>query len=253
MNNMTTALIADDEPLMLERIRTTLRQVWPDLNIVAECRNGEEALAAFGAHKPRVVFLDIRMPGKSGLEVAARIGDGAHIVFVTAYDEYAINAFENGAADYVLKPVETERLQLTCDRLRSRLQKSGAVPPDLSAIVQSLLQRGQAQNRLLWLRASVANVTRLIHVDDVLFFQSDAKYTRVVLKDGEALVRTPLKELLEGLDPERYWQIHRGTIVSVRAIDRAVREGPERLVLHLRDSNERLTVSRQYFHLFKQD
>jgi DNA-binding LytR/AlgR family response regulator len=251
-----TAIIADDEPLMRTRMRETLARAWPALRIVAECANGFEALAAFDAHAPTIAFLDIRMPGKSGLEVAAEIGDAAHIVFVTAYDEYAVSAFESGAADYVLKPVELDRLATTVDRLKNRLAAQDEVAahaPDLSVLVKSLLERNQVGNRLVWLRASVANVTRLIHIDDVLFFQSDSKYTRVVMKSGEALVRTTLKELIEGLDADLFWQVHRGTIVCVRAIDRAVREGPEKLTLHIRDCSEKLTVSRQYFHLFKQD
>ena len=250
---MTTALVADDEPLMLKRLCDALALAWPSLTIVARCRNGEEAVSAFHAKKPDVAFLDIRMPGKTGLEVAAEIGDAAHIVFVTAYDEYAISAFENGAADYLLKPVETTRLQDTVARLEKRLgSRPAAAPADLTSMVQALLEKAKPANQLKWIRASVGNVTRLIHVDDVLFFQSDTKYTRIVLKDSEALVRTPLKELIEGLDEDVFWQVHRGTIVNAHVVDRAVREGPEKLILHIKGSNEKLVVSRQYFHLFKQ-
>ncbi len=250
---MTTALIADDEPLMLERLKQALLICWPGLNIVAEARNGSQAIADFDAVKPDIVFLDIRMPGKTGLEVAAHIGDAAHIVFVTAYDEYAIKAFENGAADYLMKPVETERLQAAVERLRKRIELQPRTPPaDLSALVQSLLENNKTPPKLKWIRASVGNATRLINVDDVQFFQSDTKYTRIALKTGEALVRTPLKELIEGLDRDVFWQIHRGTIVNANVIDRAVREGPEKLILYLKDGKETLAVSRQYFHLFKQ-
>jgi len=193
------------------------------------------------------------MPGKTGLEVAAEIGDAAHIVFVTAYDEYAISAFENGAADYLLKPVETARLKETVARLEKRLGSRPTVAPaDLTLMVKALLEKAKPANALKWIRASVGNATRLIHVDDVLFFQSDTKYTRIVLKESEALVRTPLKELIEGLDEDVFWQVHRGTIVNAHVVDRAVREGPEKLILHLKGSNEKLPVSRQYFHLFKQ-
>ena len=250
---MTTALVADDEPLMLKRLCDALAVAWPSLTIVAQCRNGEEAVSAFHAKKPDVAFLDIRMPGKTGLEVAAEIGDAAHIVFVTAYDEYAISAFENGAADYLLKPVETTRLRDTVARLEKRLGSRPAVAPaDLTIMVQALLEKAKPANQLKWIRASVGNATRLIHVDDVLFFQSDTKYTRIVLKESEALVRTPLKELIEGLDEDVFWQVHRGTIVNAHVVDRAVREGPEKLILHIKGSSEKLVVSRQYFHLFKQ-
>ncbi len=250
---MTKALIADDEPLMLSRISELINQVWPDLEIVARCKNGNEALAAFRQHQPDVAFLDIRMPGKTGLEVAAEIGDAAHIVFVTAYDEYAIAAFESGAADYLLKPVELPRLAETVQRLRKRIDsKPPTAPTELTLLVKSLLEQAKPTEKLRWIRASVGSVTRLIHVDEVLFFQSDTKYTRIVLKESEALVRMPLKELIDGLDTERFWQVHRSSIVNAHAIDRAVREGPEKLTLHIRGCSERLAVSRQYFHLFKQ-
>ncbi|MBC7622380.1 MAG: response regulator transcription factor [Aeromicrobium sp.] len=250
---MTTALIAEDEPLMLSRISDLVNQVWPELEIVARCKNGEEALAAFHQHRPDVAFLDIRMPGKTGLEVAAVIGDAAHIVFVTAYDEYAIAAFESGAADYLLKPVELSRLTEAVQRLRKRIGATPPAPPaDLTLLVKSLLEQAKPVEKLRWIRAAVGNATRLIHVDDVLFFQSDTKYTRIVLKESEALVRIPLKELIEGLDTDVFWQVHRGSIVNAHVIDRAVREGPEKLTLHIKGSTERVAVSRQYFHLFKQ-
>jgi DNA-binding LytR/AlgR family response regulator len=251
---MTTALIADDEPLMLARMRTALAAVWPELDVVAECKNGVEALAAWRLHTPDVVFLDIRMPGKSGLEVAAEIGDAAHVIFVTAYDEHAIAAFRNGAADYLLKPVEVPRLQETVQRLRRRIgEQPASAPKDLTAMVKSLLEQVKPAQHLKWIRASVGNVTRLIHTDDILFFQSDTKYTRIVTKDSEAFVRTPIRELLDGLDDEVFWQVHRGTIVNAHAVDRAVRELPEKLVLHMRGNAEKLVVSRAYYSLFKQE
>ncbi len=250
---MTTAIIADDEPLMLASLRENLRLSWPSLTIVAEAKNGVEAIAAYDTFKPDIAFLDIRMPGKTGLEVAAHIGDGAHIVFVTAYDEYAIRAFENGAADYLLKPLEPQRLAATVVRLQKRLDtKPQTAPADLTELVQTLLAQAKPTTKLKWLRASVGNATRLINIDDVLFFQSDTKYTRIVLAGSEALVRTPLKEILDALDPEVFWQVHRGAIINVNAIDRAVREGPEKLVVYVKNSKETLTVSRQYFHLFRE-
>jgi DNA-binding LytR/AlgR family response regulator len=251
---MTTALIADDEPLMLERLRDAIRQAWPSLEIVAEATNGLEAIAAFDSLRPDIAFLDIRMPGKTGLEVAAHIGDAAHIVFVTAYDEYAVRAFENGAADYLLKPLELDRLQIAVARIQKRLDAAPPVAPaDLSAIVQSLLEKAKPTNRLKWIRATVGNATRLINIDDVIFFQSDTKYTRIVLKDSEALVRTPLKELIEQIDGDVFWQVHRGAIVNANVIDRAIREGPEKLILHMKNTKETLNVSRQYFHLFREN
>ena len=246
---MTTALIAEDEPLMRDRLVAALTEVWPDLEIVASAKNGLEAIQAWKQHRPDVAFLDIRMPGKTGLEVAAEIGDAAHVVFITAYDEYALKAFDRGAADYLLKPVEKARLIEAVARVKKRL---GQAPADLTGMLEKLLNRG-SELKLKWIRASLGNQTRLINIEEVLFFQSDTKYTRIVQKDAESLVRTPLKELIEGLDDEVFWQVHRGVIVNAHAIDRAVREGPEKLVIHLKGHKETLPVSRQYFHLFRQN
>lgn len=248
---MPTAIIAEDEKLMRERLRAALARLWPELIIVGVAENGSQAALLIAKHKPQIAFLDIRMPGKTGLEVAAELDDSTHIVFVTAYDEFAVNAFENGAADYLLKPVEDERLIATVVRLKKRLN---SVPSDLTGLLETLLNRDAKSTtpKLKWIRASLGNQTRLINVDDILFFQSDTKYTRIVTRDAEALVRIPLKELIEGLDEELFWQVHRGTIVNASAVDRAVREGPEKLTLHLKDRNEKLAVSRQFFQLFKQ-
>lgn len=253
MTARITALIADDEPLMLGRARKLIEDTWPELDIVAECDNGLTAIERFEALRPQLAFLDIRMPGASGLEVAARIGGRAHVVFVTAYDEYAIEAFRAGAADYLLKPIERERLAETVSRLRARLDAHpAATPPDLSRLLERLLARETPRHRMTWLRAQSGNTTRLIHIDDVLFFQSDTKYTRIVTRGGEWHIRTPLMDLENALDPEQFWRIHRGTIVRVHAIERAVREDTERLVVHLRDHDTRLVVSRQYYELFKE-
>jgi len=248
---MPTAIIAEDEKLMRERLRAALARVWPELIIVGVAENGVQAASLIAKHKPQIAFLDIRLPGKTGLEVAAELDDSTHIVFVTAYDEFAVNAFENGAADYLLKPVEDERLIATVVRLKKRLN---SVTGDLTGLLETLLNRDAKSTtpKLKWIRASLGNQTRLINVDDILFFQSDTKYTRIVTRDAEALVRIPLRELIEGLDEELFWQVHRGTIVNASAVDRAVREGPEKLTLHLKDRNEKLTVSRQFFQLFKQ-
>lgn len=249
---MTTALIAEDEPLMRDRLLSQLQHAWPELQVTCVARNGNEALEMWREKKPQIAFLDIRMPGKTGLEVAAEIGDAAHLVFITAYDEYAVKAFESGAADYLLKPVEGDRLAETVARLKKRM---GSAPADLTSLIGQLLNQGSrpAESKLKWIRASLGSQTRLINVNEVLFFQSDTKYTRIVLAESEALVRTPLKELIEGLDEDEFWQIHRGTIVNAHAIDKAVREGPEKLVVHLKGHTEKLGVSRQYFHLFKQN
>ncbi len=252
---MPTALIADDEPLMLNRLRKTLQAAWPELTIIAAARNGVEAVALAQEYKPDIAFLDIQMPGKTGLEVAAELGNSLNLVFVTAYDEFAIKAFESGAVDYILKPVEVARLTQTITRIKQRLQTQATPPPDISSMLADLLNRTQNQDapkKLKWLRASLGNATKLINIDDVLFFQSDTKYTRIVMHKSEALVRTPLKELVDGLDEEAFWQIHRGTIVNAAAVDKAVREGPEVLIIHFKNHSETVRVSRQYFHLFKQ-
>jgi DNA-binding LytR/AlgR family response regulator len=248
---MTTALIAEDEPLMRDRLLAQLKEVWPELDINCVAKNGLEAIELWKKHKPDIAFLDIRMPGKTGLEVAAEIGDSAHLVFITAYDEYAVKAFENGAADYLMKPVELDRLSAAVSRVKKRME---AAPVDLTGLIGQLLNQSAkaSATKLKWIRASLGNQTKLINVEEVLFFQSDTKYTRIVQQGGEALVRTPLKELIEGLDEEVFWQIHRGVIVNAHAIDRAVREGPEKLVVHVKGLKETLPVSRQYFHLFKQ-
>jgi len=244
------ALIAEDEPLMRERLKEHLALAWPELEIVAEADDGDIALAAFEAERPDLAFLDIRMPGKSGLEVAAAIGADCHVVFVTAYDQHAIEAFEAGAVDYLLKPVDAERLATTVERMRRKL---AAEPADLTKLIAGLRAAVRDESaRLRWIKAGVGKQVRLIAVDDVVYFQSDTKYTRVVLAQSEALIRTPLKDLLEGLDPDRFWQIHRGTIVNVDAVAGVVREDAERQFVLLKGRTERLAVSRQFFHLFRQ-
>ena len=244
------ALIAEDEPLMRERLKEHLALAWPELEIVAEAADGDLALAAFEAERPDLAFLDIRMPGKSGLEVAAEIGAECHVVFVTAYDQHAIEAFEAGAADYLLKPVDAERLGTTVERMRRKLATE---PADLTKLIAGLRAAVRDDGaRLRWIKAGVGKQVRLIAVDDVVYFQSDAKYTRVVLAQSEALIRTPLKDLLPGLDPDRFWQIHRGTIVNVDAVAGVLREDAERQFVLLKGRPERLAVSRQFFHLFRQ-
>jgi DNA-binding LytR/AlgR family response regulator len=250
MNGSPTALIAEDEPLMRERLKEKLAEAWPELAIVAEASDGDEALALFDAHAPGIAFLDIRMPGRSGLDVAAAIGADCHVVFITAYDQYAIAAFEAGAVDYLLKPVEADRLAQTVDRIRRKLD---ARPADLSALLAEL--RGKIPSpsrRLRWIKAAVGKQIKLIAVDDVVYFQSDTKYTRVVMAQSEALIRTPLKDLVSELDPDRFWQVHRSTVVNLGQVAGVLREDAERQFVLLKSRTEKLAISRQFTHRFKQ-
>lgn len=252
---MPTAIIADDERLMREQLRARLTEVWPDLQVLAEAKNGEEAVAAVQDHRPDLAFLDIRMPGMTGIEAARRIGDACHVVFITAYNEYAVDAFEHGAIDYVLKPAEAERLAITVARLKQRL---GSKPSDLGALLTQLTAKlesagGAAQrNRLQWIQASVGQQLRLIPTAEILFFTSDEKYTRVQTESFEALIRKPIKELIDELDPEQFWQIHRGTIVNAKAIAGVTRDFRGRQLVLIKGHTEKLEVSRNYTHLFKQ-
>ncbi len=245
------ALIADDERLMREQLRGRLAAVWPELQVVAEARNGAEALTLFEQQRPQLAFLDIRMPAPNGLEVAAKIADRCHIVFVTAYEAHAVEAFERGAADYLLKPVDPDRLAVTIARLQQRMQ----APPDVHRLASILsriqLEAGPTTNRMRWLQATVGNQLRIIAIDEVLFFQATDKYTRVVTQGAEALIRKPLKELIDELDPDQFWQIHRSTIVNVRAVANVSRDIQGRLNVSIKDLPERLEVSRGYAHLFK--
>jgi DNA-binding LytR/AlgR family response regulator len=246
-----TAVIADDEPLLRAQLRTRLARLWPELAIVHEMENGRDVEKVLDEHQPQLFFLDIHMPGVNGLEAARLIGDRAHIVFVTAFDQYAVEAFEQGAIDYVLKPFNEDRLSLTCERLKERL---GGRPPRLEDLVERLAARlaPQAGERLRWIKASVGSNVRLIPVEEVLFFQSDEKYTRVVTGDSEALIRKPIRELLEELDPARFWQIHRATIVNVDFIAQVRKGMKDQAEISLRDHAETLVVSRAFTHRFKQ-
>jgi DNA-binding LytR/AlgR family response regulator len=256
---MTTAIIADDERLMRDQLRSRLEQVWPELEILAEARNGEEALQMVEIHQPDLVFLDIRMPVKTGLEAAREIGDKAHIVFITAYDQYAIEAFDQGAVDYVLKPADIERLGRTVQRLKLRLASSTgsgtAKALDMNAMLTQLAsQMGIAAKPafLQWIQASIGQELRLIPVDEILFFQSDEKYTRVQTVGYEALIRKPVRDLGEELDPALFWQIHRSTLVNAKAISGVVRDMRGRHLVQIKGLTEKLEVSRSFVHLFKQ-
>ena len=239
-------LFADDEPLMRELLALHA----DSFEVVAEAINGEDALTQFRATEPDVCFLDIRMPVKSGLEVATEIGDGAKIVFCTAYDQFAIEAFERGAVDYLLKPIEADRLAVTLQRLLDNVNE----PPDDVTLVAHLINSREPNTveRIKWIKALVGQDVRMFPVDDVIFFQSDTKYTRVVTDTEDVLIRTPLKELTGGLDPEIFWQVHRGAIVNVRRIAKITRDGVEKHSIVLRGSTEKIGVSRYFFHLFKQ-
>jgi DNA-binding LytR/AlgR family response regulator len=247
------AVLADDERLMREQLRTRLAEVWPELEIVAEAKNGEEAVQMVAEHRPDLAFLDIQMPGLTGIEAARVIGTACHLVFVTAFSEFAVDAFEEGAVDYVLKPAESERLGRTVARLKARIADQ---PRDLEALLDGLAARiGGAAGRaahLQWIQASMGQQLRLIPVADVLFFTSDEKYTRVQTETYEALIRKPIKELIDQLDPEQFWQIHRATIVNIKAVGGIVRDLRGRQLVQFRNFAEKLEISRNFTHLFKQ-
>jgi len=253
-----TALIADDEPMLREAFARLLAELWPELSIVAQARNGREAVAAFEQHRPDVCFLDVQMPGLSGVEAARAIGNRAHLVFVTAFDQYAVEAFARGALDYLVKPVERERLRETVERLQERL-RTVQPPPAIDELIRDLAARLGAtpgEARLRWLRAGSGQSTRLIPVDEIDFLRSDEKYTLVGWRgDGapaEALVRTPLKELAAQLDPERFVQVHRSVIVNLGSVSQVRRGLNDTATIHLKGRPETLPVSRAYVHLFRQ-
>ena len=251
-----TAVVADDERLLREQIVGRLKDAWPELAIVGEAANGAEAVALVQDLEPDVVFLDIRMPGMDGLAAARALAGRVHIVFITAYDEYAIRAFEQGAVDYLLKPAEPERLAVTCQRLRGRLEKAPDPMTDLLAQLSQRLGVGAGgtapREYLRWVQASVGAAIRMIPTGDILFFRAEDKYTRVQTKGFEALIRKPIKELIDELDPNEFWQIHRATVVRVDAIGEVSRNLRGNQVVHLKGSDERLEVSRTFNHLFRQ-
>jgi DNA-binding LytR/AlgR family response regulator len=272
MNTTTAprAVLADDERLMREQLRARLAEVWPELEIVAEAKNGLEAVELVQQHRPEVVLLDIRMPGLTGVEAARQIAqlpppEGEEdawlpeIVFITAYDQYAVEAFEQGVADYVLKPAERERLLVTVQRIQARLaaRASGAEAPpgpNMQQLLHQLSARlnpGNTPSYLQWIQATVGQSIQMIPVDEVLFFISDEKYTRVQTAHVEALIRKPIKELVDELDPRLFWQIHRSTLVAVKAIAGVTRDFRGRQIVAVRGHHEKLEVSRSYAGLFK--
>lgn len=251
---MPTAIIADDERLMRDQLKSRLQQVWPELTILGEAKNGEEAVQLVESLQPDLAFLDIRMPAKTGLEAAKEIGTKTHIVFITAYDQYAVEAFDQGAVDYVLKPADPERLTKTVERLKARLT-TAAEPNDMSNMLAQLAKQlgiAPKPNYLQWIQASIGQELRLIPVEDILFFQSDEKYTRVQTATYEALIRKPVRDLAEELDPHLFWQIHRSTLVNSKAISGVVRDMRGRHLVQIKGLTEKLEVSRSFVHLFKQ-
>ncbi len=243
---MTTALIADDEPLPRDQLRAQLAEAWPALKVVAVARDGGEAIELALRYEPDIAFLDLRMPVKSGPDVARALGGRCHVVFVTGDDEHDIAALAGSAVDCLVKPAARERIAALVARLKVRLP---AAPDDLEALVTRLTAHGSTPLR--WIRAASGTSIRLIAVDDVLYFQADDKTTRVVAADGEALVWKSLRELRAALDPQAFWQVHRATIVNRRAIRRVARDGRGEPVLVLAGRDETLTVSRTFAHRFK--
>jgi DNA-binding LytR/AlgR family response regulator len=259
MPRRPTALIADDEPLLRDALERMLAQAWPELEVVAQARNGREAIDQFEAQHPDVCFLDVHMPGTTGVEAARHIGRRAHLVFVTAYDQYAVQAFAHGVLDYLVKPVEPSRLAETIARLQERMQ---AAQPALNTdtLLQQLaahLEKTAAPAPLRWIRASVGPTVRLIPVEDIDFLRSEEKYTLIAWRgDGgqprEAIIRIPLKELVTQLDASQFAQVHRSVVVNLRSIAHVARNLNETAEIHLKGRDEVLPVSRSYLHVFRQ-
>ncbi len=252
---IVNAIIADDERELRVYLRKRLKESWPGLTICGEAEDGNRALALIREVRPEIAFLDIRMPGLSGLEVAQQAAGCCHIVFITAYDQYAVEAFDNEAVDYLLKPVTRKRLEKTVQRLKQRLSRQNLPATDMDRLISRLvgLQQSREEKKCLqWIQAQRGDSIRLIPVDDISFFKAEDKYTRVVTRSGETLIRKPIKELAESLDPEKFWRIHRSTIVNAGSIDRVSRSLTGRYVIKLKNSSEILTVSRTYAHRFKQ-
>ena len=258
MSTRVTALVADDEPLLREALVRMLASAWPALEVVAQARNGREAIDLFDAHQPQVCFLDVQMPGKTGVEAAQHIGRRAHLVFVTAFDQYAVQAFAQGALDYLVKPVEPARLAETVQRLQERL-RAAAPALDTEALLQQLTRalNPEATRTLRWVRASVGTTVRMIDVQDIDFLRAEEKYTQIAWRDDagqprEAVIRTALKDLIPQLDASQFAQVHRSVVVNLRAVSHITRGANETADIHLKGRAETLPVSRTYLHLFRQ-
>ena len=245
-----TAVLAEDEPLLADELTDLLQALWPQLQIVSRAGDGVAALAAIETHAPDFAFLDIHMPLLTGIEVARQIAGRCHVAFITAYDQHAIEAFEAGAVDYVLKPPTAARLATTVQHLKARLQQP---PSDLRRALKELAQSTPPPaGYLQWINASRGAAVRLITVDEILYFKSDQKYTLVVTSDAESLIKRTIKELADELDPTMFWQVHRSTLVNVHAIDSVIRDERGNLKLRLKNRSEMLAVSEAYDHLFRQ-
>jgi len=249
---MTTALIAEDEAPQRAELRQLLRELWPELTIVVECEDGLAALEALHAHRPQLAFLDIRMPGLSGLQIATTAGGIAHVVFTTAYDEYAVQAFDRGAIDYLLKPIKRDRLAACIARVRERLDSSNSRElMEIVATLQSQLAASPRESQIKWITATVGNATKLFAIDDVIYFRAQDKYTQVATANDSAQIRMSLKELTEKLDSDAFWQVHRSIIVRASAIQSVVRTEDGKHVLRLKGSDVELPVSSAFQHRFR--
>lgn len=247
--NRPTAVIAEDEPALRRELADALAQLWPELDVVAQAEDGLQAVSALEAHRPDVVFLDVQMPGMSGLDVARVASGRCHVAFVTAYDQYAVAAFEQGAIDYVLKPFVPSRLALTVARVRERIHSA---PANLDGLLKIVAERSQAtRTHLRWITVAQGRAVRLITVDDICYFQADNKYTTVVTASSQSLINKTIRELLAELDPALFVQIHRGTIVNINRIAAIHRDLRGRLTVELKDRREMLQVSASFAHVFK--
>jgi DNA-binding LytR/AlgR family response regulator len=244
-----TTIIAEDEPLLRGALREALAKLWPELEILAEAEDGIQAIHALHTHQPDILFLDIEMPGLNGLDVARAASGRCHVVFVTAYNEHAVAAFEQGAVDYVMKPFSTARLAAAVGRLRDRLHSR---PARLDGLIETIARPAPSKKYLQWLNVSQGANVRLITIDEVCYFQADNKYTTVITADSSALIKKAIKDLLEELDPEVFWQIHRGTVVNARAIATVHRGLRGRLDVRLKQRKETLPVSAPYAYRFRQ-
>ena len=248
--NRPRAIIAEDEPLLAAELHEMLTALWPELNILAMATDGITALQQFEQHRPGIVFLDIQMPRMNGLDVARGIGDRAHVVFITAFDQHALAAFDAGAVDYVLKPITAARMHATVQRLKARMETP---PVDLGRILEQITGSAkEAKPHLQWINATRGSSTRLITVDEICYFKADNKYTLVVTPDSESLIKKTIRELQDELDPATFWQVHRSTVVNVHSIDSVVRDERGGMQLRLKKRNELLAVSESYGHLFRQ-
>ncbi len=243
---MQSALIVEDEPLLRSALRQHLAELWPELDTSREAEDGITAVKMIGERLPDILFLDINVPGLNGLEVARVVSGRCHVVFVTAYQQHAVTAFEEGAVDFVVKPIERERLAVTVARLRQRLTSA---PAELTEVLR-LIEKSRKPAAIRWIQASVGTQIRIVPIEEVRYFQSDAKYTKVVTTRGELHIRRSIKELLEGLDGEVFWQIHRGTIVNAKCVDSISRSG-EQMLVRLVGHKEKLPVSEPYQFRFR--